>query len=80
MLNGHTRNIYITHIHVFQDFGAGLESTSNIEGLWGYLKNLFKNMYYIIPSEYFISFERSRAYRNINSFINEKTMKKNVIF
>ena len=58
-----TLDIFIyMHNHVH-----GLDSTSNIESLWSILKNFIKNIYTVIPHEYFILFlKESEFHRNIN--------------
>lgn len=65
--------IYSTHNHGHGNFGHGLDSTSHIEGIWAFLKNIIKGIYKVIPNDNFILFlQESEFRRNINQFNNEK--------
>ena len=56
------------HNHAHGDLGVGLDSTSHIEQLWSQLKQIIKQIYYIIPSEKYFLFIREAEFRvNINS-------------
>ena len=65
-----------THNHGFGDFGYGLDSTSYVESLWSNLKNILRNIYYIIPNKYFLLFlKEAELRRNLNSFTDEEKWK-----
>ena len=51
------------HNHSRGSFGAGLESISRIESIWGQLKFKIKNLYHSIPSKKYIYFLGEAEYR-----------------
>ena len=60
-LNNNINYTHERHNHGAGDFGFGAHSTSHIESLWSYLKEIITKIYGIIPQKkfYFI-FKRSR--------------------
>jgi len=61
--------VHSMHNHGAGNFGYGLDSTSHIEALWSNLKQIIKNIYYIIPSEDFVLYLGEAEFRrNINKF------------
>ena len=58
------------HNHSHGDFGKGLDSTAHIEQLWSQLKQIIKQIYYIIPLEKYFLFIREAEFSiNIKKFI-----------
>ena len=65
--------IHSVHNHGHGDFGLGLDSTSNIENIWAYLKSLIKRIYNNIPIKNFILFLREEEFRrSINNLTNNQ--------
>ena len=61
------------HTHGHGDFGEGLDSSSHIEQLWQYLKQLIKEVYKIIPMNNFVLFLREAEWRrNYSKFDSNK--------
>lgn len=54
---------HLVHNHGQSDFCSGLESTRHIESVWSTLKNIIKNLFYSIPSKYFILFLLEAEFR-----------------
>lgn len=68
---------HIVHVHGRHDFGHGNESTSHIEGIWGYLKGLIIKLYTALKPDNFYYYLKEIEFRyyikDKNSFgkINE---------
>lgn len=62
--------IHFMHNHGAGNFRSGLDSTSQIEALWNYLKHLIKSIYYIIPSEKFCIIFKRREFRRLINELN----------
>jgi hypothetical protein len=61
------------HNHGYGDFWIGLDSTAHIEQLWSQLKQIIKQIYYIILSEKYILFIREAEFRvNIKNLSEEQ--------
>ena len=69
ILDGYTRDI---HIQGGQDFGFGVNSTSQIESIWSQLKSILKSIYYIIAHRNFPLYLREAEWRQKNKDKNTK--------
>ena len=52
-----------SHTHGYEDFGFGLNSTSQIEQFWGLLKSIIKKIYSIIPKNGIIYYIKEAEFR-----------------
>ena len=62
--------IHSTHTHALGDFGAGNDSTANIEQLWAHLKHLIKKIYNTISINNFVYFLKESEFRRNLGFLN----------
>ena len=65
--SGYTHSI---HIHGKHDFGFGLDSTSNIKGIWRILKNELKRVYANIHAKNFLLFLKEAEFKVKNKHLN----------
>lgn len=55
---------HFSHNHGAAPFGIGMQSTSQVESIWGILKHKIKRTYNVIPSKNIIRFLREAEYKH----------------